>query len=121
MNCQGTFLSLLTMKEVARTSVLSHIWKNLWTFSIGSLEFNGLKVLQEIDFSQHYELLEPERVKFVSWVNQILNAHKGATINELRVLFDLGISFGSDIDSWINFALKKKECNGLSCFSSYWI
>ncbi|KAM7483384.1 hypothetical protein LguiB_007967 [Lonicera macranthoides] len=77
-------LSLLTMKETARTSILSHMWKNLWTFFTGSLEFDGLKVLQKNDFSHRYRLSEPERVKFVSWVNKILNAHKGAAINELK-------------------------------------
>ncbi|KAM7480043.1 hypothetical protein LguiA_028256 [Lonicera macranthoides] len=101
-------VSLLTIGEAARTSILSHRWKKLWTFSTGSLDFDGKNVLEEIIFFQKFELLKPERVKFVSWVNQILNAHTGATINELRVQFDLDLSCGLDIDSWINFALQKR-------------
>ncbi|KAM7483332.1 hypothetical protein LguiB_007915 [Lonicera macranthoides] len=101
-------VSLLTIGEAARTSILSHRWKKLWTFSTGSLDFVGKNVLEEIIFFQKFELLKPERVKFVSWVNQILNAHTGATINELRVQFDLDLSCGLDIDSWINFALQKR-------------
>ncbi|KAM7467311.1 hypothetical protein LguiB_014873 [Lonicera macranthoides] len=89
-------VSLLTIEEAARTSILSHGWKKLWTFSPGSLNFDGSKVLEEIIFSRNYGLLEPERIKFVSWVNQILNAHKGVTIKELRVQFDLDLSYGSE-------------------------
>ncbi|KAM7483424.1 hypothetical protein LguiB_008007 [Lonicera macranthoides] len=102
-------LSHLRMKEAVRTSVLSRRWKDLWTFTTGSLDFDfGSKVLlliNEFDLSQ---ILEPERAIYVSRVNKIVNAHKGATIEAFKVEFDLQLSHKSDIDSWINFALRKR-------------
>ncbi|KAM7476307.1 hypothetical protein LguiB_023550 [Lonicera macranthoides] len=45
---------------------------------------------------------------YLSLVNKILNSHQGATIDEFRVKFDWQIRARSDIDRWLNFALRKR-------------
>ncbi|KAM7502915.1 hypothetical protein LguiB_001819 [Lonicera macranthoides] len=102
-------LSHLTLRAAVNTSVLSPRWKDLWTFTTGSLDFDfGSNVLSLIKDCKLAEILKPERRRYIRWVNKILNAHKGATIDAFRVKFDLRRSAKSDIDRWINFALRKR-------------
>ena len=102
-------LSHQTLREAVHTSVLSPRWKDLWRFTSGSLDFDfGSNVLSLINDCELVEILKPERRRYIRWVNKILNAHKGATIDAFRVQFDLRRSAKSDIDSWINFALRKR-------------
>ncbi|KAM7484763.1 hypothetical protein LguiA_000772 [Lonicera macranthoides] len=101
-------LSLLTMKEAARTSILARRWRNLWTLITSSLEFDASNVLFFIKNRGQGALLEPYRLKYVKWVNQVLTLHKGATLDAFKVHFDIDLSFKSDIDNWIKFAIQKR-------------
>ncbi len=38
------------------------------------------------------ELLEIERLKFMSWLNQVLGSHQGELIEGLRICFDVEYS-----------------------------
>lgn len=102
-------LSLLTMKEAACTSILSCRWRNLWTLITSSLEFDALNVLFFIKNCGQGALLEPHKLKYVNWVNQVLTLHKGATLDAFKFHFDIDLSFKSDIDNWIKFAIQKKS------------
>ncbi|XP_059657307.1 putative F-box/FBD/LRR-repeat protein At5g62970 isoform X2 [Cornus florida] len=53
------------------------------------------------------ELLEVERSRYISWVNKVLESHRGSTIDEFRVSFYLNISSSCVIDRWIEFAIAK--------------
>ncbi|KAM7518791.1 hypothetical protein LguiB_017753 [Lonicera macranthoides] len=55
-----------------------------------------------------FGILEQERARYINRVNKILNSHKGAIIEELKIEFDLRLNDRLDIDSWINFAIRKK-------------
>ncbi|KAM7477133.1 hypothetical protein LguiB_024376 [Lonicera macranthoides] len=102
-------LSRLMMREAVRTSILSHRWKDLWTFTTGSLDFEfGSFVLSLMKECSQFGIFEQERAKYINRVNKILNSHKGATIEELKIEFDLRLNDRLDIDSWINFAIRKK-------------
>ena len=131
-------LSLLTMKEAVRTSILSHRWKNLWKLITRRLDFDDWNVLQGIDrcnleswrcisrkfdYNDKYDrmfvfrgianlrefaLLRLKRSKYMRWVQRILASHKGNSIETFRVHFDLDLPFKPDIDRWINFAIDKR-------------
>ncbi|XVF06094.1 hypothetical protein REPUB_Repub06bG0018400 [Reevesia pubescens] len=103
-------LSFLTLKDAARTSVLSQRWRHLWKFSSGSFDFDATKTMWDLKLTSDSRLklkLKKERLRYVGWVNQVLNLHEGLTIDELRVRFDLDKRFEHYIDRWIDIALKK--------------
>ncbi|KAM7523096.1 hypothetical protein LguiA_012998 [Lonicera macranthoides] len=102
-----TILSRLRMRKVVRTCVLSGRWKGLCTFITGCLDFDFGILINDIDQS---EILELERVRYKSTVNKIVKC-KGATIDTFKVEFDVQLSHKSDIDSWVNFALRKRVQN----------
>ncbi|KAL6973109.1 UDP-glycosyltransferase [Sarracenia purpurea var. burkii] len=107
-------LSRLTLKEAQRTCVLSRRWRYLWA-SVPNLNLdasNTLNRLAETTFNarrmkEFKELVELERARYVSWVNQVLRSHSGLNITEFRVQFDLNGNSRSDIDGWVNFAITK--------------
>lgn len=98
-------LSPLKMKEAIRTSVLSHRWECLWSFT-DTLDFDDPDTMQEIDARK--KKLKTERKKFVKRVNRILGLHQASTINKFRVCFELGKNSTPHIDSWLDFAISKR-------------
>ena len=93
------------MKEAIRTSVLSHRWECLWSFT-DTLDFDDPDTMQEID--DRKKKLKTERKKFVKRVNRILGLHQASTINKFRVCFELGKNSTRHIDSWLDFAISKR-------------
>ncbi|XVF10632.1 hypothetical protein REPUB_Repub07fG0199400 [Reevesia pubescens] len=109
-------LSRMPMKAAAKTSVLSHRWEKLWTFT-QLLEFDGSKTLLNIQFqikgfeNDHdrvKKILELERAKYISWVNHIVESYHIPAIDEFRIRFDLDENYKCNIDEWVRFAFRKK-------------
>ncbi|XP_059657281.1 F-box/LRR-repeat protein At2g42730-like isoform X3 [Cornus florida] len=100
-----SILSLLTMKEAGRTSLLSKRWRYMWTHITG-LNFDALHVIYEVLLGN--KELEVERPLYLSWVNQVLKLYNGPSIDQFRVQFDLDESCRFDIDNWVNFAIEKR-------------
>ncbi|KAL3653043.1 hypothetical protein CASFOL_002729 [Castilleja foliolosa] len=88
-------LSFLGVKKSAVTSVLSKRWKFLWT------------ELPKLEFREESE--ERDKVReFVAMVNRTLLIRRGAHLEKFDVFFRYDESFASDVDSWLDFAVKKK-------------
>ncbi|OMO52821.1 hypothetical protein CCACVL1_29062 [Corchorus capsularis] len=105
-------LSLLPMEEAARTCILSHRWRKVWTF-VPVLNFDGSKTLYDyekidLDHNEKKKILDLEKHRYINWVNTVLKSYKGPAIEEFKVRFDLDLHFCCEIDRWIRFALDKK-------------
>lgn len=112
----SSILSLLTITEAGRTSVLAHRWKNLWKLFTGRrLDFDGSKTMVRIKQkirtirveTERTKVVKTERAKYINWVNQVLNFHHGQNIDEFRVCFDLDTNYACVVDKWINFAIER--------------
>ncbi|XP_059454763.1 F-box/LRR-repeat protein At3g26922-like isoform X2 [Corylus avellana] len=105
-------LSRLTLREAVVTSVLSRRWEYLWA-SIYTLDFDHKKTSGKITLTRSIklntpELTEIERPRYVNWVNRVLEQHRGPTIDQFRVWFDLDNGYARDINRWIMFAMQKR-------------
>ncbi|KAH6781508.1 hypothetical protein C2S51_006801 [Perilla frutescens var. frutescens] len=91
-----SIVSLLSVNEAARTSVLAQRWRHYWIYN------------RILNFDDGSEMVR-ERKRFVDWVNRVVSLHSGESIDEFRVCLCLDKnSNGSDIDRWIEFALRKR-------------
>ncbi|KAL9153012.1 hypothetical protein ABFS82_10G020800 [Erythranthe guttata] len=98
-------LSYLSMKEAARTTVLSSRWMNLWKHTTSSLDFRADNALARI--RENYDLCSEERRKYEEWVDRVIRSHKSVTLKEFSVCFDLGLSSQESITRWIEFAFTR--------------
>ncbi|KAE8681247.1 hypothetical protein F3Y22_tig00111332pilonHSYRG00019 [Hibiscus syriacus] len=96
-------LCSLSLKEAARNSVVSRVWRGLWKFITCSLKFEASQT-----FRPNLKELRKERGCYVEWVTHVLNSHEAPTIDELRVSFDLTQRHSHNIDRWIGIALMKR-------------
>ncbi|KAL7116121.1 hypothetical protein ACP275_04G223700 [Erythranthe tilingii] len=87
-------LSCMRLKDAVKTSIFSRRWRYLWRFTSGKLVF--------VD-------REMETENFKSWVNHILQLHRGRPVDSLIIRF-INLVLGpqsSDIDSWVFSAIHK--------------
>ncbi|MBA0855517.1 hypothetical protein Goshw_014965 [Gossypium schwendimanii] len=98
-------LSFLTLKEVANICFLSRRLKILWPHIV-ALNFDASNTLGEL--RRNGRLRKKKRTWYINWVNHVLESHKGSTLNEFRVCFDLDWTCRHDIDRWFCFAISKR-------------
>ncbi|KAL7095319.1 hypothetical protein ACP275_10G016500 [Erythranthe tilingii] len=92
-------LSLLPVKESARTSVLSSRWINLWKHT-PSLNLNA-------PFTP-FAVRDIEKYNFVRWVNCVIRSHKAPTLKEFVVRFTLDRENKHAITRWLEFAFSRR-------------
>ncbi|KAL3511244.1 hypothetical protein ACH5RR_030645 [Cinchona calisaya] len=80
-------LSRLSMKDAAKTSVLSRRWEILWKFYNSCLDFDDMET--KVLLFQGQKQFDMEEEKYIRWVNQVVVSHRGSTIEQFRVSFDL--------------------------------
>ncbi|EYU26971.1 hypothetical protein MIMGU_mgv1a025965mg, partial [Erythranthe guttata] len=103
-------LSLLSLKEAARTSVLSPRWINLWKHT-HSLNFDARNALEDI-VKKHWirrKLMKREGPKYVKWVNTVLQSHKSPTLKEFVIRFTLDATAKNSINLWLQFAFATRQ------------
>ncbi|KAI8533977.1 hypothetical protein RHMOL_Rhmol10G0052800 [Rhododendron molle] len=95
-------LSLLTLKEAGRTSVLSRKWRYLWTFITCRLNFDAWEYTMGVRMD-----LRIRSSAYARWVNQVLKLHQGPFVDEFIIRHRLKPSYYHHVDSWIKFAFEK--------------
>ncbi|CAM8895442.1 unnamed protein product [Rhodiola kirilowii] len=91
--------SLSNLGEIARTSILSRRWRNVWRHNITCLDFDATTVLS-------VEKLRKCQAWYIAWVNKVIDAMVGfPSVKELRIQYRLDATQGPHIDRWINFAI----------------
>ncbi|XP_059658984.1 F-box/FBD/LRR-repeat protein At4g00160-like [Cornus florida] len=109
-----SILSLLTMKEAGRSSLLSKRWRYIWTY-IAALNFDASHIIDAILLADDREKeVEAQRPLYLSWINQVVKSHKAPTIDEFRVHFDFDVTCRFDIDNWLDFFLGFTNCISLT-------
>ncbi|XP_076890965.1 putative FBD-associated F-box protein At5g38570 [Bidens hawaiensis] len=100
-----SIISTLPLKEAASTSKLSTRWRYLWRQTY-CLDFDANDKLDDIAVDSKLRVVE--RPKYINWVNRVIRQHKGPTIDDLRICFDLDKTSKSAIDKWVEFAVSKR-------------
>ncbi|TVU43435.1 hypothetical protein EJB05_09908, partial [Eragrostis curvula] len=95
---QRRILSLLPLKEAARTSIVSRNWRELWTCH-PNLCFDGSK-----QQSTDEDSMKIKETKFIETVNSIVQQHSGAVLNKFSIRFLLKKESSDHLDRWICFA-----------------
>ncbi|XVE82077.1 hypothetical protein DITRI_Ditri15bG0117600 [Diplodiscus trichospermus] len=96
-----SILSLLSLKEAEKTSILSHRWRYLWTFTSRLVFYDSLWV-PAVPTWNGVKSLKVERSRFIKWVNSTLKFHQGTTIDEFGIRFPVGEeSLSSEVVEYI--------------------
>lgn len=90
-----SIVSLLSVKEGARTSVLSRRWRYIWMYS------------RVLTFDRS-DSLDRSRKRLVKWVDRVMDFYPKETKDEFRVRFNLDNENANAIDRCIEFALRKR-------------
>ncbi|KAA8528152.1 hypothetical protein F0562_035597 [Nyssa sinensis] len=113
----STIISMLTLKETVRTSILSKSWRFIWTCH-PDLQFDSVSVLGSKIYSNSMSNCQLEldrqiqRCKFIEQVDHFMHQRcKGTKIDSLTIHFHLGKDSASHIDWWISCAVTKEVEN----------
>ncbi|CAL5009906.1 unnamed protein product [Urochloa decumbens] len=108
---QTIILSLLPLKEAARTSLVSRSWRMDWR-QHPNLCFDATKPR-----SKDKDCVK--RAKFIETVNSVIQQHSGRGLNEFRIKCGLREESSDHIDGWIRFATAAKaKIIGINLWSS---
>lgn len=104
-------ISLLTIRDAVRTSVIASRWRFLST-SLPNLNFDWPSVFGIVDNPNHF-ICERSMIRnhkdqhrFVRIVDQILNNYVGTRILTFRVSLCVGREFSYEIGQWISLAVR---------------
>lgn len=104
-------ISLLSLKEAARTSVLSSRWMNVWKYTT-YLNFDVDSALDRIRREKSYEIRYKMRYilgqKYFEWVNRVVRSNKAPILKEFRIGFPLDMTSGDVITQWLEFSFSRQ-------------
>ncbi|CAO2186847.1 unnamed protein product [Urochloa humidicola] len=99
---QTHILSLLSLKEAARTSIVSRNWRTLWTRH-PNLSLDGTR-----NGSDDEDYVRIEGSEFIETVNSIVQQHTGAGLDRFCIKYGLDRKSSDHLDGWIRFATAAK-------------
>ncbi|CAL4935520.1 unnamed protein product [Urochloa decumbens] len=102
LEIQPLVMSLLSLKDAARTSLVARNWRKLWT-CYPNLCFAGSN-----DWTTEEDIIKIRRAKFIKTVNSIIQQHNGIDLNKFSIRFGLKKNFVNHLDRWIHFATASK-------------
>ncbi|KAJ4838483.1 hypothetical protein Tsubulata_021078 [Turnera subulata] len=83
---------------------MSKRWRPLWGY-ITSMNFEDPNTLRcGVTITEKSE----KRSWYIDWVNQVINSHKGSTLDQFSIDFDLDKTSSPVIDRWLDFALSRR-------------
>uniref|UniRef100_M0WKD1 Uncharacterized protein n=1 Tax=Hordeum vulgare subsp. vulgare TaxID=112509 RepID=M0WKD1_HORVV len=97
-------ISRLTLKDAARMSTLSSMWKTLWN-SHSNLSFHAAMVTHS---NSKGDGMDSQEKKFIDIVDTVLRNHDGTYLDQFEVAFELREKHACSLDSWIGFAVSSK-------------
>uniref|UniRef100_A0A0E0LRY5 Uncharacterized protein n=1 Tax=Oryza punctata TaxID=4537 RepID=A0A0E0LRY5_ORYPU len=108
-------VSHLTLREVARASVLSRSWRHAWrcfpylTFSHSILPMEDMdNHIRAMCQRENNYTVKEQSERFIHTVNKILQYHSGFGVKTLKIEFDLHREHQAHIDQWVRFAVDSK-------------
>uniref|UniRef100_A0ACD5Z8P3 Uncharacterized protein n=1 Tax=Avena sativa TaxID=4498 RepID=A0ACD5Z8P3_AVESA len=111
---QPVVMSLLTLKEAVRTSIVARSWRMLWSFH-SNLCFYGPNNL-DYDSDEYHggdkqaidDFIKIKRDKFIEDVNWVIQRHSGVGINKFSIRCGLHKEDFDHLHRWIAFAASSK-------------
>ncbi|XP_048550037.1 FBD-associated F-box protein At1g66310-like, partial [Triticum urartu] len=104
---QAIIISLLPLKEVVRSCVVSTSWRMVWRFHC-NLCFDGLTSLDWDTDDEFKGTTKIRQAKFIETINWVIRQHSGIGINKFSIRCGLHKEDSDNLDKWIEFAATSK-------------
>lgn len=111
-----SILSKLTIRETILTSSLPSQWQYLW-MHVTRLRFDLSKFITW-ETCYYPRLCRKVGLRHINFINNVLDSHEGALLEEFSLSFPFHKHFKRKIDKWLKFVASKKKVEILQIYLS---